>query len=72
MTRVTIDLDDHTAAALDRWLAMTAPHVGSQLEAGEAIGAMIRVVIRFEDITDTVASQIRLDRAAAQEQERDN
>ena len=35
------------------------------LDAGEAIRAMIRVTMRYADITSQVASQVRLERAAA-------
>ena len=35
------------------------------LDAGEAIRAMIRLTMRYVDITSQVASQVRLERAAA-------
>ena len=37
------------------------------LEASEAISAMIRVTMRYTDITGQVASQLRLERAAAKD-----
>lgn len=65
MTRLAVDLDDRISTALNRWIARTAPEVGPPyLEAGEVIAAMIVVSLRYTDVTDTVASQIRHQRAA--------
>ncbi len=53
-----------------RWLARTAAAVNPRdpnLDAGEAIRAMIRVTMRDTGITSTVASQLRLERAIAKD-----
>lgn len=68
--QVALDLDDAEHDAFHRWLATTAVAVNPDdphLEAGEAIRAMIRVTMRYADITDQVASQLRRERAAAKE-----
>jgi hypothetical protein len=68
--QVAVHLDDTEHEAFGRWLARTAAAVGPgdpHLEPGEAIAAMIRCCLRYQDITDTVASQLRHERAAAQE-----
>jgi len=66
--QVAIDLTDAEHDAFNRWLASTAVTVNPndpQLDAGEAMRAMIRVTMRYTDITSQVASQVRLERAAA-------
>jgi len=68
--QVAIDLTDAEHGAFNRWLASTAVTVNPDdphLDAGEAIRAMIRVTMRYTDITSQVASQVRLDRAAAKD-----
>ena len=61
--QITVNLDPKTATALSRWLSRTAITIGPPyLEASEAIAAMIQVTIRFTDVTDAVASQIRHER----------
>ena len=65
---IAVDLDDAEHEALGRWLASTAAAVNPRdphLDAGEAIRAMIRVTMHDADITSTVASQLRLERAMA-------
>lgn len=64
--QVAIDLDDAEHAAFNHWLACTVRVVpGDELTAGEAIRAMIRVTLRYADISGQVASQLRHERAAA-------
>lgn len=65
--QIAIHLDDAEHEAFERWLASTAAAIGGHLEAGEAVTAMIRVAMRFTDITDMIASQIRYERAAGQQ-----
>jgi hypothetical protein len=68
--QVAIHLNDVEHEAFSRWLASTAVAVGPDnphLEASEAISAMIRVTMRHTDITGQVASQLRLERAAAKD-----
>ena len=67
--QVAVHLDDTEHEAFGRWLARTAAAVGPgdpHLEPGDAIAAMIRCCLRYQDITNTVASQLRHERAAAQ------
>ena len=69
-THIAVDLDDAEHEALGRWLASTAAAVNPRdphLDAGEAIRAMIRVTMHDADITSTVASQLRLERAMAKD-----
>ncbi len=64
--QVAVDLDDAEHEMFGRWLASTAAAVNPRdpnLDAGEAIRAMIRVTMRDTGITSTVASQLRLERA---------
>ena len=66
--QVAIDLTDAEHDAFNSWLASTAVTVNPDdphLDAGEAIRAMIRITLRYTDITRQVASQVRLERAAA-------
>jgi hypothetical protein len=68
--QIAVDLDDAEHEAFGRWLASTAAAVNPRdphLDAGEAIGAMIRVTMRDTEITSTVASQLRLERALARD-----
>ena len=63
--QVAIDLNDAEHAAFNHWLACTARVVpGDELTASEAIRAMIRVTLRYTDISGQVASQLRHERAA--------
>jgi hypothetical protein len=68
--QVAIHLNDAEHEAFSRWLASAAVAVdpdNPHLEASEAISAMIRVTMRYTDITGQVASQLRLERAAAKD-----
>ncbi len=68
--QVAIHLNDAEHEFFSRWLAGMAAAVdpdNPHLEASEAIGAMIRVTMRYTDITSQVAGQLRLERAAAKE-----
>ena len=68
--QVALHLNDVEHEAFSRWLASTAVAVdpeNSHLEASEAISAMIRVTMRYADFTGQVASQLRLERAAARD-----
>jgi hypothetical protein len=68
--QVAIHLNDVEHEAFSRWLAGTAVAVdpaNPHLEASEAISAMIRVTMRYTDITGQVAGQLRLERAAAKD-----
>jgi hypothetical protein len=67
---IAVDLDDAEHEAFGRWLASTAAAVNPRdpyLDAGEAIRAMIRVTMHDADITSTVASHLRLERAIAKD-----
>jgi hypothetical protein len=71
LTRVTIDIDPKTATALSRWLAKTAPTIGAPFPAeAEVIMAMIVTCLRYADVADQVASQLRHQRAAGKERDR--
>ena len=68
--QVAIHLNDVEHEVFSRWLAGTAVAVdpdNPHLEASEAISAMIRVAMRYTDITGRVASQLRFERAAARD-----
>jgi len=68
--QIAVDLDDAEHGAFGRWLTSTAAAVNPRdphLDAGEAIRAMIRVAMRDTDITSTIASQLRLERAMAKD-----
>jgi hypothetical protein len=68
--QIAVDLDDAEHEAFGRWLVSTAATVNPRdphLDAGEAIRAMIRVTMRDTDITSTIASQLRLERAIAKD-----
>ena len=66
MIILTVTLDGKTSEALTRWLATTATTGNLPgLTTEEAIPAMIRVCLGFTEVSDTVASQIRAERAAA-------
>jgi len=65
--QVAPHLNDVEHEAFSRWLARTAVAVDPDyphLEASEAIRAMIRVTMRYSDITGQVASQLRHERAS--------
>ena len=68
--QIAVDLDDAEHGAFGRWLTSTAAAVNPRdphLDAGEAIRAMIRVIMRDTGMTSTVASQLRLERAMAKD-----
>jgi hypothetical protein len=68
--QVAIHLNDVEREAFSRWLAGMAAAVdpdNPHLEASEAISAMIRVAMRYTEITGQVAGQLRLERAAAKD-----
>jgi hypothetical protein len=68
--QIAVDLDDAEHERFGRRLASTAPAVNphdAHLDAGAAIRAMIRVTMRDTEITSTVASQLRLERALARD-----
>jgi hypothetical protein len=56
VTKVTVDLDDRVATALNRWISREAADLGPpMLNAGEVIGAAIVVCLRYTDVTDSCA-----------------
>ncbi len=64
--QVAIGLDDAGRAAFSRWLACAVRVVpGDELTAGEAIRAVIRVMLRYAGISGQAASRLRHERAAA-------
>ena len=68
--QVAIHLNDVEHEAFSCWLASTAVAVdpdNPHLEASEAISAMIRVAMRYSEVTGQVASQLRLERTAAKD-----
>jgi len=68
--QVALHLNDVEHEAFSRWLASTAAAVdrnNPHLEASEAISAMIRVTMRYTEVTGQVASQLRLERAASRD-----
>ena len=64
--QVAIHLNDAEHEAFSRWLASAAVAVDPDNPHLEAISAMIRVTMRYTD-TGLVASQLRLERAAAKD-----
>ena len=68
MTRITVDLDPPVHSILNLWIARNAATIGPpHVKMGEVIAAMVVITVRYEDVTDTVCSQIRYQRAAARE-----
>jgi hypothetical protein len=68
MTRITVDLDPPVHSILNLWMARNAATIGPpHVKLGEVIAAMVVITVRYEDVTDTVCSQIRYQRAAARE-----
>ncbi len=68
--QVAVHLGDAEHDAFHRWLTNTAIAVDPaepHLDAGEAIGAMIRCCLQSPDISGQVASELRRERAAASE-----
>lgn len=68
--QVAIHLNDVEHEAFSRWLASTAAAVdpgNPHLEASGAISAMIRVAMRYAEVTGQVVSQLRVERAAAKD-----
>lgn len=71
MTRITVDLDDKISTALNRFISKEAADLSPPyLEASEVLAAMIVTCLRYTDVTDTLRSQIRHQRAAVQERGR--
>ena len=68
MTRITVDLDPPVHSILNLWIARNAASIGPpQVKLAEVIAAMVVITVRYQDVTDTVCSQIRYQRAAARE-----
>jgi hypothetical protein len=68
MTRITVDLDPPVHSILNLWTARNAATIGPpQVKLAEVIAAMVVITVRYQDVTDTVCSQIRYQRAAARE-----
>ena len=68
MTRITVDLDPPVHSILNLWMARNAATIGPpHVKLGEVIAAMVVITVRYEDVTDTVCSQVRYQRAAARE-----
>ena len=68
MTRITVDLDPPVHSILNLWMARNAATIGPpHVKLGEVIAAMVVTTVRYEEVTDTVCSQIRYQRAAARE-----
>jgi hypothetical protein len=68
VTRITVDLDPPVHATLNLWMARNAATIGTpQVKLAEVIAAMVVTTARYQDVTDTVCSQIRDQRAAARE-----
>ena len=68
MTRITVDLDPPVHSILNLWIARNAAAIGPpHVKLGEVIAAMVVITVRYQDVTDTVCSQIRYQRAAARE-----
>jgi hypothetical protein len=68
MTRITVDLDPPVHSILNLWMARNAATIGPpQVKLGEVIAAMVVTTVRYQDVTDTVCSQVRYQRAAARE-----
>ena len=68
MTRITVDLDPPVHAILNLWIARNAATIGPpHVQLADVIGAMVVITARYQDVTDTVCSQIREQRAAARE-----
>jgi hypothetical protein len=71
VTQITVNLDPKVHSILNRWIASNAPMIGAPyVEMAEVIAAMIVTTARYADVTDTVCSQIRHQRAAGQERGR--
>lgn len=68
MTRITVDLDPPVHAILNLWMARNAATIGPpHVQLAEVIGAMVVTTARYQDVTDTVCSQILQQREAARE-----
>ena len=68
MTRITVDLDPPVHSTLNLWIARNAAMIGPpHVKLAEVIAAMVVTTVRYQDVTDTVCSQIRYQRAAARE-----
>jgi len=63
-----VDLDPPVHAILNLWIARNAATIGPpHVQLADVIGAMVVITARYQDVTDTVCSQIREQRAAARE-----
>ena len=68
MTRMTVELDPPVHSILNLWIARNAATIGPpHVKLAEVIAAMVVITVRYQDVTDTVCSQIRYQRAAARE-----
>ena len=68
MTRITVDLDPPVHATVNLWMARNAAAIGApHVKLAEVIAAMVVTTARYEDVTATVCSQVRHQRAAATE-----
>lgn len=68
MTRITVDLDPPVHSTLNLWMARNADAIGRpHVKLAEVIAAMVVTTVRYQDVTDTVCSQIRYQREAARE-----
>ena len=68
MTRITVDLDPPVHSILNLWIARNAATIGPpDVKLAEVIAAMAVTTVRYQEVTDTVCSQIRYQRAAARE-----
>jgi hypothetical protein len=68
MTRITVDLDPPVHSILNLWIARNAATIGPpHVKLAEVIAAMVVTTVRYQDVTDTVCSQISYQRAAARE-----
>ena len=68
MTRITVDLDPPVHSILNLWMARNAATIGPpHVKLAEVIAAMVVITVRYQDVTDTVCSQISYQRAAARE-----
>jgi hypothetical protein len=68
MTRITVDLDPPVHSILNLWIARNSATIGPpQVKLAEVIAAMVVTTVRYQDVTDTVCSQILYQRAAARE-----
>ena len=68
MTRITVDLDPPVHSTLNLWIARNAAASGPPyVSLPKVLAAMVGTTARYDDVNDTVCSQIRHQRAAASE-----